>query len=274
MGELNMTNDELDRFEASFLNIIGPKNNESHVNKILKQKGNLYFGFDMDATIGNVHQFHKLIQKYPQGNPVYDKIISFIANEERTIANEERKNLSVFNPLIVGTLQKIAEKNKIEKRIYCMIYSNHGDLKMVQFASDVLEKIIGEKLFCAHVHYSHSIRKDDDKILNKTWDTFQNIFTELCGVPEPTPENSVFFDDLEHTNLKQTLGDNYIQVTPYNVRCLYFPERIKDLPNVGGGRKLNTQKNRKNRKNFIKNIKRTLKKNFKKLYPIENATST
>jgi hypothetical protein len=226
-------------------------------NFILDTEGNLYFGFDMDATIGFVHQFYDIIQTYPQGTPLYNKIISFIAKKEK-------ENPLVFNPLIVSTLNIIAKINKRNKRIYCMIYSNHGDLKMVQFASDVLEKIIGEKLFCAHVHYGHYIRNEFDKILNKnrfkTWNTFKKIFTELCYTPDPTPEKCVFFDDQNHDDLKQTLRDNYIQVTPYNEPCSYFPE-LEQIALSRGGRKLNTQKKRKNRKNGKngKNFKKTVK---------------
>ena len=172
-----------------------------------------YYGFDMDGTIGNIHQFFQIITQFKSSKAAYKELVSIVA--ERTP--------DIINPTILDTLKKISRDKKSGVEIHCMVYSNNSALEILHFASDIIQQIIGENLFCSYIHATHPIRKEFDTLMSsvpndrlKTWSTFRKIFTQKCSVPEPTPAESYFYDDLEHPDLMNVLGDHYIHIEAYD----------------------------------------------------------
>jgi hypothetical protein len=186
-----------------------------------------YYGFDLDDTIGYIHQFFPIIAVLKPS--VYNIHVSdeLSKNLEKIynnfvflLAEREKQTPHILNPYILNILRS-------SKKGYSMMYSNNSVLELLHFASDLIETVLGKKIFCAHVHLYHPIRNQhtsSDYNVPKTWNIYKKIFTELCSAPEPTPEQSVFFDDIEHPDLMKMLGNNYFHIHPYHKKYNYNQE--------------------------------------------------
>ena len=106
-----------------------------------------------------------------------------------------------------------------------VIYSNNGCLSNLHFARDVLHAAIGiDDLICDSIHWHHPFRQEEymrplqEGAANKTWKVFKRILIEgNCQAPADRvhPSNCYFFDDQEHSDLENVLGDHYIHMNEY-----------------------------------------------------------
>jgi hypothetical protein len=174
---------------------------------------NIWIGFDMDETLAHLNNlFFPMLA-------IHDSIVG------EKIANEIARRVAVAVPLgvDVGFLRPGIYKlfnffNELHRRnvdVNIRIYSNSSWPFFPEFLKKVF-LIWYPSAVCEYViDQSHARNPDDIGPKNgkrKTWNTFKRIFSDG---EEPTPADSYFIDDLEHTNLKEILQGNYIQCVAY-----------------------------------------------------------
>ena len=203
-----------------------------------------YFVFDLDETLGNFHtpfyflyDFQRtntrspneqtkritvapLPELVPYIHTAYTTFIQLILQQEQT-----HNPLGIIRPGIIQVFQQLALMKQQGICEGVVIYSNNGALSNLHFARDVLHAAIGmNDLICDCIHWHHPFRQEEyltplqEGSANKTWKVFQTILTKgACQAPvdRVTPQNVYFFDDQEHTDLENVLGDHYIHMNEY-----------------------------------------------------------
>ena len=179
----------------------------------------------MDETLGNLHQFYPILAVLRPS--IYKTYIPSIGNNSNINLNLDKaytylvqRCAEQYRTFLNEDLIIVLKSVPYQK---AFIYSNNSVLEILQFASDVIDAVIGRKVFCECIHLYHPIRDNDYDIIPdiphnkyKTWETIQLVLNELCGVPEEIrPEETFFFDDLLHPNLYTNLPDgHYVHIDP------------------------------------------------------------
>lgn len=196
--------------------------------------GRVCIGFDLDETLGNVHPFYPFIAIFRPsavGITPPDSLKYQLQNAYEIFLmyciKQEDRGLGILRPGITDFLRNVTYKQAEGLVGPVIIYSNNSCLELLEFARDIVHQSVGE-VFCALIDRNHPIRRlPGHPNPPKTWDTLDEIFRmEDCAEysPNPQPETSLFFDDLEHPDLQRVLGKNYIHVPGYKK---HIPSAIK-----------------------------------------------
>jgi hypothetical protein len=206
-----------------------------------------YYVFDLDETLGQMHtpfafmctlrpeEFHK--EKNPK---FHAKLIANANTSElrdrqrvaymafvRLLAEAEQQSppLGVLRPGILEVFRAIQAQRAAGQDVCCVIYSNNGDLHLLELTRDVLHQALGTRdLIRDCVHWFHPMRSPEISPgepgrAEKTWAVLSRVLKEgPCGAPDVRPSQVTFFDDRVHPDLKTTLGEESIQVLPFSYR--------------------------------------------------------
>ena len=185
----------------------------------------LWFVFDMDETLASFDgffTFFELIHPNVLGTETYMKIVQQIAIAEEMNSSSFISTIGIFRPglyLYFSFLNFLREMGKLGG---VAIYSNTGFDPHVLFTINVINTWF-PGMVCEGLSRNSALREQNavatssKKKFLKRWDTIEKIFTqEKCGGARPIPENTFFYDDLlEHVNIAERIGNNYIHVAPY-----------------------------------------------------------
>ena len=184
----------------------------------------LYYGFDLDHTLGDFKYIDKYLDFFYMERTVTPSLSNKLRNAYAFFIDEVVKHirsgeLHMFNPEILNTI--VSLKSDFENDIAtALIYSNNTHYETLMFAKDVIEKYVGADIFCYMMDWNHGFRvneidKQEPGSANKTWDVLYKGFNTGCG-DTPTPDQVIFYDDMSHTNLIEVLGPtNYKLIAPY-----------------------------------------------------------
>lgn len=121
---------------------------------------------------------------------------------------------------VMKALQRLKEEDIING---VMIYSNNPHLYNLQFIADIIHKHVKSKHLireCIHLH--HELRQSESyfhtRLIHKTWEGVRYSLIHGKNSLAPStilPSDVYFFDDLDHIDLQNTLGNHYIQIPPY-----------------------------------------------------------
>jgi len=210
-----------------------------------------YFAFDMDEAIAELYsvfycitslRLEEALQAAKIDSPLspalekqlykaYQLFVKKVLHEETSA-----KPLGVIRPgvlQIMKSLQRLKVSKKVAKVI---IYSNNGNLQCLEFIRDVIHEYLGAPLIAECVHRLHPLReestiryKPSPAGLEKTWGNLRRVLIEgKAKAPSTLKASDVyFFDDLDHRDLHNGLGDHYYQVPAYRFRASF--SRIGDL---------------------------------------------
>jgi hypothetical protein len=198
--------------------------------------GRVCIGFDLDETLGNVYPFYPFIAIFRPSavgieppESLKDKLQNAYKYFVMHCVRYEEGGLGILRPGILDFLRNVREKQAKGLVGPVIIYSNNSCLEILEFARDIVHQSVGE-VFCALIDRNHSIRRlPGHPNPPKTWDTLDEIFrmgdcSHNLQEEIPSPETSLFFDDLVHPDLQEALGQNYIHVPGYKKR---IPDEIK-----------------------------------------------
>ena len=213
--------------------------------------GGRYFIFDMDETLAELYSVYYFIaslrlketlervnkdeaNNIPESlntslNKAYNKFVEDVLSEE--ISNEP---LGILRPGVLDVMKRLYNLQKQGLVKHVLIYSNNGHLQSLEFIRDLIHKHLGtNKLIMDCIHWHHPMR-DEERLIrpgaaNKTWNVIKNIMVNgLCNAPSDLgPDNVFFFDDLDHKDLQNALGNNYYKVPAYNFKASF--DRIADI---------------------------------------------
>jgi hypothetical protein len=107
-----------------------------------------------------------------------------------------------------------------------VIYSNNGHLESLEFIRDIIHQHLGTSdLILECIHWGHKLREEErgriQGAANKTWNVLSTILKgPIIGAPSDLQQDSVyFFDDMNHSDLKKHLKENYVQVPSYTFKA-------------------------------------------------------
>ena len=213
--------------------------------------GGRYFIFDMDETLAELYSVYYFIaslrlketlervnkdeaNNIPESlntslNKAYNKFVEDVLSEE--ISNEP---LGILRPGVLDIMTRLYKLQKKGLVKHVLIYSNNGHLQSLEFIRDLIHKHLGtNNLIMDCIHWHHPMR-DEERVIrpgvaNKTWNVIRNIMVNgLCNAPSDLrPDNVYFFDDLDHIDLQNALGNNYYKVPAYNFKASF--DRIADI---------------------------------------------
>lgn len=189
----------------------------------------VYFIFDMDETLAelySVYYFIRALHAYPNQKSMrnkktaYNKFVEDILQEEVS-----SKPLGILRPGILDVMKQL--NNLYKKNIIkgVIIYSNNGHLESLEFIRDLIHKyLVTDDLIKECIHWNHKMRSEERQLLtNKTWNVLRNIMIEGNCQASTTinPSDVFFFDDLDHIDLQEKLGNNYYKVPAYTFKASF-----------------------------------------------------
>lgn len=200
-----------------------------------------YFIFDMDETLAELYSVYYFIatlrlkeRNIPSSliydlNKGYNIFVGKVLSKE--ISNEP---LGILRPGILDIMKKLSELQKVGKIKNVVIYSNNGHLESLEFIKDLIHKYVqNSDLIKECIHWNHPMRNAETLgqpgAANKTWNVLRNILIKgNCKASLKIDTKDIyFFDDLDHTDLKSNLGENYYQVPGYSFKASY--DRLADI---------------------------------------------
>ena len=211
--------------------------------------GGRYFIFDMDETLAELYSVYYFIaslrlketmeiinkdeaNNIPESlntslNKAYNKFVEDVLSEETSY-----ELLGILRPDILDIMKRLYNLQKKGLVKHVLIYSNNSHLQSLEFIRDLIHKHLGtNNLIGDCIHWNHHMR-DEERIpgvANKTWNVIRNIMVNgLCNAPSDLrPDNVYFFDDLDHIDLQNALGNNYYKVPAYNFKASF--DRIAEI---------------------------------------------
>jgi hypothetical protein len=201
--------------------------------------------FDLDETLANVYSAYyflaslKLQETVRESHsrsilPVPVRVQRQLQHAyelfvERVLTEEESDHpLGILRPGILEVMTAIRDLQQAGA-VHCVsIYSNNSHLESLHFVRDLIHRHLQTNdLIRDCIHWNHPKRGEERVLIpgfpNKTWSVLKRIMEEgPCQAPPPLrPQQVHFFDDLEHWDLKRTLGPNYHQVPPYHFKASF-----------------------------------------------------
>ena len=211
-----------------------------------------YFVFDMDETLAELYTVYYFVSSlklketfvkegdYIGAELIPDSLSSKLDAAYKcfinriVIAETSSNPLGILRPGILNIMKRLSVLQKSGKVKAVIIYSNNGHLQSLEFIRDLIHARVGnDKLIKECIHWNHPMREDErisdantkagGSPINKTWPVLKNIMINgECGAPDTLDTHQVhFFDDLNHINLHNALGDNYHQVPAYTNRASF-----------------------------------------------------
>lgn len=191
----------------------------------------VYIVFDLDRTLVNMthpvwSSLHLLQSKYAVPNSdiksnmssAYNEFVNIIAKRETS-----KHPLGILRPGILKVMKAVLEKRKNGSCKGVIMYTNNSDADMVNFSRDLIHRCMGAKIFddCIYVHHHLRAKRTIYPDFIKTWSTLRDLLIESLNIYNNfEPQDVLFYDDQDHTDLMERLGKNYIKVEPY----VYEPE--------------------------------------------------
>lgn len=183
-----------------------------------------WVGFDMDECLGALYPLYSYCEHLLENidntttrNAFYTDMIEAVSEESFMNPNS---SLWLFRPDFANVLRLLIQAYTHGQIVGCFILSNNGSASLVNTARLLLNSGAAKlsnytvtDLFKESWSAYAPCRKGS---LIKSWAVIQ---TCLVTARLPRMNNSktdlLFFDDKLHTSLRNDLGSNYIQVTPY-----------------------------------------------------------
>jgi hypothetical protein len=210
-----------------------------------------YFIFDMDETLAELYSAYyfvaslRLKETYEEYSPNLAPYLStdLLKNLKKSyrlfikyVLNVEKSEfpLGILRPGILDVMTKLHDLQMRGVIKNVLIYSNNGHLQSLEFIRDLIHEHVGNNnLIKECIHWNHHMRDSERTTqpgaANKTWNVLKNIMVNgNCKAPSNLePSQVFFFDDLNHKDLQENLGQNYYKVPAYNFRASF--ERIAQL---------------------------------------------
>jgi len=204
-----------------------------------------YFAFDMDEAIAELYSVFYCITSLRLGESLkaakIDSTLSPALEKQlykayqlfvKKVLHEETsaKPLGVIRPGVLQIMKSL-HRLKISKKVAkVIIYSNNGNLQCLEFIRDIIHEYLGAPLIAECVHRLHPLReestiryKPSPAGLEKTWNNLRHVLIEgKAKAPSTLKASDVyFFDDLDHRDLHNGLGDHYYQVPAYRFKASF-----------------------------------------------------
>ena len=182
----------------------------------------VYLAFDMDGTLGSFMVMWTMVSGLGDG-PLYDELVRRTAIREKGATP-----IGMFRPGIFEVMRRVAKLKRSGAVQGVFIYTNNGSLELAEFVRDVIHRVVRYAVFDDVIHFYHPLRVvgSDGKTPNqKTWFELHKLLV-LGGVGAPAtvlPNEVLFFDDQQHTDLMSVLGPNYIKVPEYTYNAPIRP---------------------------------------------------
>lgn len=216
-----------------------------------------YYVFDLDETLGQMHTPYYFmcglrpedffiipsrqrdVERNLRTAELRDRLrVAYMAFVRRIAeAEQQTPPLGILRPGILEVFRAIQAQRDAGQNLCCMIYSNNGNLIMLELTRDILHQALGtQTLIRDCVHWSHPLRKSEivagkPGVGDKTWAVLQRLLQEgPCGAVAVQPSQVTFFDDRVHPDLKRVLGEESIKVLgfPYRVNSDILADIYRD----------------------------------------------
>lgn len=196
-----------------------------------------WFVFDMDETLTHVSPYRVLLCTFfssefaeavgREGKLVPEEIREPLAKayekffEACVVAEKSRQPLGILRPGMVDLFQRIGELKDAGVAGGCIIYSNNRTQRILQFIQDLIHAVVGRNDLIGDIVHAGDKRRGDEGSQKK-------VSTILKILPGKVKEEDIFFfDDIDHPDISEKIGDRYIRVWPYDYRV--NTERIVEL---------------------------------------------
>jgi len=210
-----------------------------------------YFVFDMDEAIAELYsvfycitslRLEETLKESNINTPLSPALEKQLYNAYqlfvKKVLHEETsaKPLGIMRPGVLHIMKSLHRLKQSKKVAKVIIYSNNGNLQCLEFIRDVIHEYLGAPLIAECVHRLHPLREESTirytpspAGLEKTWGNLRRVLIEgKAKAPSTLKASDVyFFDDLDHRDLHNGLGDHYYQVPAYRFRASF--ERIGEL---------------------------------------------
>lgn len=150
---------------------------------------------------------------------------------EQTLKEELSAHpLGILRPGLLPIMKQLAalKQKGIIKGV--VIYSNNSHLPSLHFVKDIIELHTGP-LFDDCIHWLHPSREDDrsNPFVMKSWSALSRILHEgpTRAPANLSPQSVFFFDDLNHSDLLNTLKEQYYKVPGFH--SFASVDRISDI---------------------------------------------
>lgn len=194
-----------------------------------------YIVFDLDETLAELYPtFYFIASLRPNlQHTLPDDFKAELANAyklfTKNVLSQELNPtapLGVLRPGILRVFEMI-QQLKIKGKVKgVVIYSNNGHLESLEFIRDLIHQHLATTdLILECIHWGHHLREEErgrtQGSANKTWKVLSTILKQpIIGAASDLQPNSVyFFDDMNHTDLKVHLKNNYVQVPSYTFKA-------------------------------------------------------
>ncbi len=196
-----------------------------------------WFVFDMDETLTHVSPYRVLLCTFfsrefakavdREGKLAPEEIREPLAKayekffEACVVAEKSRQPLGILRPGMADLFRRIGELKDAGIAGGCMIYSNNRTQRILQFIQDLIHAVVGRNDLIGDIVHAGDGRRDGEGSTKK-------VSTILKILPGKVKEEDIFFfDDIDHPDISEKIGDRYIRVWPYDYRV--NTERIMEL---------------------------------------------
>ena len=140
------------------------------------------------------------------------------------LAEKEKEGLGILRPNIVEIARRLYLQKQMSPPLVksVVIYSNNGNLVSLLFAAGLIERLADAPgLFCNFLHWYHPSRENE--IVKTSPGTGRKLLTTLinsfyggsCRSDTISVQDIYFVDDQIHPDIKNRIGDRYIQIPAY-----------------------------------------------------------
>jgi hypothetical protein len=147
----------------------------------------------------------------------YELFVQRCAEAERST-----EPLGIVRPGILDVFSRIGQLKDLGLAGGAFIYSNNPTQRLLHFIADVIQAGVGRTdLICDYVHMlderrNNAVEKERQTSTKRIATILRILQSAPCNASVvPTANDIFFFDDMIHPNIRDAIGDRYIQVGKY-----------------------------------------------------------
>lgn len=193
-----------------------------------------WFVFDMDETLTHVSPYRVLLCSLFPGEfaaalgrptrevpaeisqPLEKAYNEFLAGCAR--AEMSGHPLGILRPGMREIFQRIGELKDAGIAGGCMIYSNNRTRRLLEFMKDLIGLVVGRDDLLLEIVHAGDERRGGEGNTKRIHTILKLLREGPYRAADVTKEDIFFFDDIDHPDIREKIGDRYIRVYPYDFR--------------------------------------------------------
>jgi len=193
-------------------------------------QGMAHFVFDLDATLADLTMVYHCVAALRVHHPLSQAPTTVLAPASVPVLETAyalfvkkilaQNTLGILRPGLLDVMKKLHLMKRRGLVASVIIYSNNHYLPNLEFVRDLIHAHVGSnRLISQCIHWDHPLRNQErtlfPQLYPKTWNGLCAILLHTVHGTLPMAKDVLFFDDMDHIDLQNTLQSNYYKVPAY-----------------------------------------------------------